>query len=121
MRHLPARGQLITGGGGGAGLSIGLGATGPGSGPRGTHEPRTKRGPWGSEFQGGLKARGGGCGRGSGGSDFIWLGVQGVWVGRGKLVDSGLRRAAGSGRGRCYCFRGVRVIAGRRYRVVQSL
>ena len=46
----------------------------------------------------------------------MWLSVHGVWVGRGQQVDSGLRRAAGSGRGRCYCFLGVGGIAGRRYR-----
>ena len=56
------------------------------------------------------------------GSDFIWLGVHGVWVGREQLVDSGLRWAAGSGQGRCFRLRGVRGIAGRRNRAaVQSL
>ena len=67
MRHLPARGRLVSGGGGGAGLPIGLGATGPGGGSRGTHEGRAKRGPWSSKLQGGLKTWGGGVEEGAGG------------------------------------------------------
>ena len=66
MRHLLARGRLISGGGGEAGLPIGLGATGPGGRSRGTHECRAKRGPWSSKLQGGLKAWGGGVEEGAG-------------------------------------------------------
>ena len=86
MRHLQARGQLVSRGGGGAGLSIRLGATSPGGGSRGTHERRAKRGPWGSELQGGLKAWGLGCGRGSGGTCFVWLNVHDIAISRRKLA-----------------------------------
>ena len=65
MRHLPARGRLISGGGGEAGLPIGLGATGSGGRPQGTHECRAKRSPWSSKLQGGLKAWGGGVKEGA--------------------------------------------------------
>ena len=86
MRHLPARGRLVSGGGGGAELPIGLGATGPGGGSRGTHECGAKRGPWSRKLQGGLKAWGGGCGRGGRGTCFIRLNVHGIRISRGKLV-----------------------------------
>ena len=67
MRHLPARGRLVSGGGRGAGLPIRLGATSPRGGCPGTHERRVKRGPWGSKLQRGLKAWGGGVEEGTGG------------------------------------------------------
>ena len=63
MRHLPARGRLVSGGGGGAGLPIRLAVTGPGGGPRGAHERRAKRGPWSSKLQGGTQGLGGGVWR----------------------------------------------------------
>ena len=86
MRHLPAGGRLFSGSRGGAGLPIGLGATSPGGGSRGTHEGRAKRGPWSSKLQRRLKARGRGCGRGSGGAGSIWLNVHGIRVSRRELV-----------------------------------
>ena len=59
MRHLAARGQLVSGGGGGAGCPVWLGATGLVGGSRGTHERGAERGPWSSKLQGRLKAWGG--------------------------------------------------------------
>ena len=81
MRHLPAQGRRVSRRGGGAGLPIGLGSTGPGGGPRGAHECGAKRGPWGGELQGELKAWGG----------------EGVEEGAGGLVSSGwVSMASGS-------------------------
>ena len=42
MRHLPERGQLISGSRGGAGVPIGVGATRPGGRRRGAHERRAE-------------------------------------------------------------------------------
>ena len=97
MRHLPARGRLISRGRGGAGLPIGWGATGPGGGSRGTHERRTKRSPWGGKLQRGLKTWGGGCGGGSGETCFVRLDVDGIRVGRRKWEGGWLRGAAEGG------------------------
>ena len=83
---------------------------------RGTHERRAKRGPWGSKLQGEFKAWGRGCGGGSGGSCFVWLGVHGVRVSRRQLVDGWLRWAAGGSRGDHLCFRNVGGNTRRRYR-----
>ena len=77
---------MVSGDGGEVGLPIGLGATGPGGGSRETHERRAQRGPWGSKIYGGLKAWGGGCGRGSRGKCFIRLNIHGIRVSRRKLA-----------------------------------
>ena len=88
MRHLPARGRQVSSSRGGAGLPIGLGVTGLGGGPQGTHGRIAKRGPWGGELQGGLKAWGGGMEEGAGG-----LGSSG-WMSMASGSDEGNCRVA---------------------------